>query len=364
MAGNPSCLPCPTEGDCTLGADNVLFPLGNWSKHAINSMYILTSCPVGHQVVNSSSREGNIFSNDGQTCTFCDKGEECRQIVCMSCFLCAPGFHKASVRTDACVQRPAGTYREEEGATDFGMCLGCQLKSLADTLEGQNSRRVCVCDMAYYLITADKDLTSKSLLWQTCPKGVVCGNGECALRKSGFSCFDGTCSFVGEWVLNNVEQYELTSCPAGYEMRTALEQGSLDLQQCYKCPSASTCILRPDVDSCEPCPPGLTCNYDASLTPTVQGSVWVEQDTILKLESYPSGYYVFPKSTDTFDSAQQKCLPCEKFEDCTTAHCFWQALWVHCTEMHTSGTPPAPCYSLTTAESMCTHSAWRQTNFH
>ena len=40
-------------------------------------------------------------------------------------------------------------------------------------------------------------------------------------------------------------------------------------------------------------------------------------------------------------------------------HCFWQALWMHCTEMHTSGTPPTPCKSLTTAESLCTHPAWR-----
>ena len=44
--------------------------------------------------------------------------------------------------------------------------------------------------------------------------------------------------------------------------------------------------------------------------------------------------------------------------DCCN-HCFWQALWVHCTEMHTSGTPPTPCLSLTTDESLCTHPAWR-----
>ena len=27
-------------------------------------------------------------------------------------------------------------------------------------------------------------------------------------------------------------------------------------------------------------------------------------------------------------------------------HCFWQALWVHCTEIHRSETPPTPCYYL------------------
>ena len=42
------------------------------------------------------------------------------------------------------------------------------------------------------------------------------------------------------------------------------------------------------------------------------------------------------------------------------AHCFWQALWVHCTEMHTSRTPPTPCQSLTTTKTLCTHLVWRQ----
>ena len=38
------------------------------------------------------------------------------------------------------------------------------------------------------------------------------------------------------------------------------------------------------------------------------------------------------------------------FSTSSKFHCFWQALWVHCTEIHTSGTPLTPCYSLTTAE--------------
>ena len=45
-------------------------------------------------------------------------------------------------------------------------------------------------------------------------------------------------------------------------------------------------------------------------------------------------------------------------------HCFWQALWVHCTEMHTSRTPPTPCQSLTTTETLCTHLVWRQKKNH
>ena len=40
--------------------------------------------------------------------------------------------------------------------------------------------------------------------------------------------------------------------------------------------------------------------------------------------------------------------------------CFWQALCVHSTETHTSRTPPTPCQSLTTTETLRTHLVWRQ----
>jgi len=49
----------------------------------------------------------------------------------------------------------------------------------------------------------------------------------------------------------------------------------------------------------------------------------------------------------------------EKKGDFIVKHCFWQALWVQCTDMHISETPPTPWQSLTTAESLNTHPAWR-----
>jgi len=43
-----------------------------------------------------------------------------------------------------------------------------------------------------------------------------------------------------------------------------------------------------------------------------------------------------------------------------SSHCFWQALWVHCTEMHACRAPPTPYQSLTTTKTLCTHLVWRQ----
>ena len=104
-------------------------------------------------------------------------------------------------------------------------------------------------------------------------------------------------------------------------MKTQEEQGSADLQECFKCPSPSTYILNPDLDECQPCPPGLTCSGDATLAPKIEGSEWVVQGSFFKLESCPSGYYVFPASVDTANAGQQECLPCIKGEECVAAPC-------------------------------------------
>ena len=132
------------------------------------------------------------------------------------------------------------------------MCLGCQVKSSTLGLTGRSSRRACACDVEYYLIITDEGTAEESLSCQTCPKGSQCGDGECALRTGpSFNCTDGG-TIVGGWVKNNdTGQYDLTSCPSGFEMRTAAEAGSADLQECRPCLSPSTYILRPDVDSCQ-----------------------------------------------------------------------------------------------------------------
>ena len=72
---------------------------------------------------------------------------------------------------------------------------------------------------------------------------------------------DGS-SIVGSRAMSSeTGQYELASCPSGHDLRTTEEQGSADLQQCFKRQSLSSYIWRPDVDSCQACLPGQVC-YD------------------------------------------------------------------------------------------------------
>ena len=119
---DPECFSCPAGGGCLQGGDKVSFDKGNWSIQ--DGMYILTSCPTGHKVVNTSSADDTFFSHDRQMCEVCGKGEECTTEACVSCSKCAPGFYKQAVSTEACAACPASTYREDEGASELSNASG------------------------------------------------------------------------------------------------------------------------------------------------------------------------------------------------------------------------------------------------
>eukprot|EP00292_Cryptomonas_paramecium_P002656 CAMPEP_0113679356 /NCGR_PEP_ID=MMETSP0038_2-20120614/10580_1 /TAXON_ID=2898 /ORGANISM="Cryptomonas paramecium" /LENGTH=2825 /DNA_ID=CAMNT_0000597341 /DNA_START=49 /DNA_END=8526 /DNA_ORIENTATION=- /assembly_acc=CAM_ASM_000170 len=69
VADQPSCLNCPAGGVC-LGGDVVTFALGGWK--VLGGMYVLQSCPAGHQLVNSIA---GVFAHDLQQCLACGQGE-------------------------------------------------------------------------------------------------------------------------------------------------------------------------------------------------------------------------------------------------------------------------------------------------
>ena len=256
---------------------------GGWSTWVQDgAIWKLESCPTGYYV--SSTDASGDFQANQQRCQPCPQGQECTNASCVTCTLCQAGFFKSADGTGACEECSPFLYR-----------------TLATGASSQND----AC--------------------QTCPKGARCANDECALRNADFNCSDDT-SIVGAWVIDtSTGAYELTSCPAGYEMRTTAE-GSAELQQCFKCQSPSTYILRPNEDDCQPCPPGLTCSGDDTLTPVVAGSTWVQEidaglGAIYRLEICLTGYYVSPTATETFVAAQQRCIPCADGTECVDETC-------------------------------------------
>jgi len=61
------------------------------------------------------------------------------------------------------------------------------------------------------------------------------------------------------------------------------------------------------------CPPGLTCDGTSTVQPVVENSTWVAHGDIYKLQSCPSGYYVYPPAVDDeTNAALQECKACGK----------------------------------------------------
>jgi hypothetical protein len=68
---DPACLNCPLGGDCSLGGENVSFPLGSWTKDS--GIFKLVGCPPGYQLQNKA--DGVTFSQDSQRCFQCSQNQ-------------------------------------------------------------------------------------------------------------------------------------------------------------------------------------------------------------------------------------------------------------------------------------------------
>ena len=87
----PSCIDCPAAGMCTKGGNDVQFKVGNWTE--VNGMYVLTNCPSGHQLVNSTAGTSKgEFSNVLQECKPCLQEQYILNPSTDSCQPCPPGL--------------------------------------------------------------------------------------------------------------------------------------------------------------------------------------------------------------------------------------------------------------------------------
>jgi len=74
---NEECLKCPAGGNCMAGGDAIELQLGNWIVR--DGMFVLTSCPLGHQLINTvdekravSTNDTELFAHDAQRCQACE----------------------------------------------------------------------------------------------------------------------------------------------------------------------------------------------------------------------------------------------------------------------------------------------------
>jgi predicted outer membrane repeat protein len=197
-----------------------------------------------------------------------------------------------------------------------------------DLEEGGN-----VCPQGYVL---DLDLQSELSL-PTAGTCKICKQGTYSLiplagpTKSIPGCFpcpvgaeclkDGKIrTKMGNWTQVH-GMLNLIHCPGGHTLRSTALTGSADLQECQPC-LATQYILRPDIDACQNCPPGLNCGGTDVVTPVVEGSTWIYNGSIYQLLSCPAGYSVLSSGVSgSFDAIVQRCSPCPKGAECVTAPC-------------------------------------------
>jgi serine/threonine protein kinase len=130
---------------------------------------------------------------------------------------------------------------------------------------------------------------------------------------------------VGTWaVVGGI--YVLTSCPEGFELinstaGTSKGEFSNDAQQCRACLSQQY-ILDPNRDTCQTCPPGLTCTGTSAVVPVIMNSTWVRNRSIYRLTGCPVGYSILSVGVlGTFDAVIQQCSPCPRGEECISPPC-------------------------------------------
>lgn len=93
----PSCFTCPAGGDCGRGGAEVAFDVGNWRD--VFGMYVLTSCPAGYQLINSTiGTSQGVFSSTQQQCRKCNAGDYIIDPNTDTCQKCPSGVDPISSR--------------------------------------------------------------------------------------------------------------------------------------------------------------------------------------------------------------------------------------------------------------------------
>ena len=170
----PSCLNCPLGGNCIHGGNIVIFDKGNWA--VINGMYILTDCPKGYELVNSSERtSAGEFSHDNQICKQCLIGQYILDPNKHQCQACPIGAQ--CLQDLSCGLRNPPTFYCAGGRAIVGTWIANSSTGIYVLTEcppgyslqsNSNSDQQCrACTQGQYIINPNSDIC------QNCPPGIL-----------------------------------------------------------------------------------------------------------------------------------------------------------------------------------------------
>ena len=267
----PACLKCPAGANCISGK-SISSLAGQWTTS--RSMYILESCPEGHQLINSTEGTSyGLFSHDIQQCRLCRDNQylvDQRE----SCQICPTGATCNS--TTGRLAGFEGSYWGREG----------------------DKMRVMGCDPGYILVRSDVH------------------NGAVAFLDACVQCLPSTYSLTGSWISRNVTDPCVWTGAAG-QPYTCAEISRADVVgfQDSSIPGAWT--PNPDLAQqlCLKCPIGATCPGGFEVIP--QAGYWTDNEKNISASRREFSLQIQPPTILIL-----KCHPgsCEENGTCAKGH--------------------------------------------
>jgi hypothetical protein len=148
--------------------------------------------------------------------------------------------------------------------------VSCPARSSTRNQTGGSDVSSCKCDRFYYQQATSA--SPPSVVCSDCPQGGVCASDRtCAMSllspdsfavgdiQASLQCPNPLDRVVGTWVRNELGQYRVTRCPAGFLLQRSEISNSSD--QCSMCPKGTFSLEEVTTPSakCQPCPWGASC---------------------------------------------------------------------------------------------------------
>ena len=297
----PSCIDCPAAGICTKGGDEVKFEVGNWT--AIDGMYILTECPEGFQLINSTTGTSKgEFSNTAQECKAClpeqyilnpntDTCQNCPPgLICSGTSKVVPAINSTWVRYDSIYKLVGCPSGYSILSTGVSGAFDATIQQCSPCAKGEECVTppctVCVpCGPGFYKASASVDAceacpadtyntelggqtlsacqrcqiysSTQGRVGQTSQAACLCNLGyysartvysfTCAVCPSGAICSDGSCALLkgSSLACSGGEQlvgdWRVDNSSGLYVLEGCPAGYYLNAEQCQLCPSLYYC---------------------------------------------------------------------------------------------------------------------------
>eukprot|EP00961_Rhodomonas_salina_P277380 3748372-Rhodomonas_salina.1 len=276
--------------------------VGDWELDPEPGRLRLVSCPARHELVTSVD---GVFAPSVQQCRPCTALE---YVVNPNEQGCQPCPASCECDGEALSDPVAGAVWTANLQTGVYVLESCPpgyslqaLKSLSGSFVATEQQCLPCTPGLQYILSPNTDVC------QDCPTGARCDGSTLEGLVPG-----------SQWEAREDGVMVLRSCPPGFQRNSLAEGYAVTAQECLQCTPGLQYILNPNTDRCQDCPTGLRCHGDDTLDPVLEGSHWVKDGAVFRLEHCPPGTQLVNSrdgiSGPAFAAEQQECRACRPKE--------------------------------------------------